>query len=452
MNQLVVIILCCLGSLSLHAQEKNLIRNDIIKIDSISSLNFRDDISDLSFLKNALVGKSVVVLGEETHLDGATDDLKNRVIKYLHEKEGYNVLIVEGSVFGHNYFYEKLKNGERPDSLCARFLTKRPSYYTSSDSVLYSYIQQQLRTSTPLKYTGMDLMTYGVEADYQFYTELIKLLEPLKIIAPARDPILEKMSKLHAEIHNQPQKKTNKKKLCEFKLSVDFFIAKIDSVLLTQKAISSETAMSLSLLKRELNNYYQGLVFIVQLSRGGRSEDINSIRYFLSLKRDSLMADNVLWLMKNRYPGEKIIISCSNMHAISAYIPTVSCETSVTRSLKDTYTLGYYLKNKLNDKLYTTATVSYDGSHTKTVQDRIETYHPVTKRSEETLEFKLSKKCVYGFVAVNQLYFNNKNNNCFKMFPTYDKEYDIQWDKAYDGFFYIKTMYPHRYEKIWDIK
>src|SRR5690349_6407715 len=65
----------------------------------IRSLTYDGDFSDLRFLATALQGKRLVQLGESGHGVSEFSLAKLRLIKYLHEELGYDVIAFESSLF-----------------------------------------------------------------------------------------------------------------------------------------------------------------------------------------------------------------------------------------------------------------------------------------------------------------------------------------------------------------
>jgi erythromycin esterase-like protein len=61
-----------------------------------------------------LVMARIVFLGEEWHGSGATFQARNRVIRFLHERCGFNLLAFEGGLYDCRQAWEFLKEGKMP--------------------------------------------------------------------------------------------------------------------------------------------------------------------------------------------------------------------------------------------------------------------------------------------------------------------------------------------------
>ena len=64
---------------------------------------FCDDFSDLQFLKPLLENKRIVQLGESSHGVAQFNQAKVRLIKFLHQECGFDIIAFESPIFGCFY-------------------------------------------------------------------------------------------------------------------------------------------------------------------------------------------------------------------------------------------------------------------------------------------------------------------------------------------------------------
>ena len=103
----------CLNTYFARAQKiiKEYVSAKTVAINTIEpdSTNY----ADLQPIGDAIGNDRLVLLGEQDHGDAPTFLAKTRLIKYLHEKKGFNVLAFESDFFGLNDGWDKLRK-EKP--------------------------------------------------------------------------------------------------------------------------------------------------------------------------------------------------------------------------------------------------------------------------------------------------------------------------------------------------
>jgi erythromycin esterase len=123
----------------------------------LSSISPTDrDFDDLRPLRQAIGDARVVMLGEQSHGDGATFLAKARLIAFLHEEMGFDVLAWESGMYDVERVWAQIQAGE--DVLTA---SRRGIFgiWTNSEQVLptLDYVESRARTSRPLEMAGFDM-------------------------------------------------------------------------------------------------------------------------------------------------------------------------------------------------------------------------------------------------------------------------------------------------------
>src|SRR2546421_183540 len=73
------------------------------------------DDSDLQKFGEAIGNARIVSLAEPDHGSGTVFDMKTRLVKYLHEKKGFDVLMMESSLFTVNRIWQQAQTGQSVD-------------------------------------------------------------------------------------------------------------------------------------------------------------------------------------------------------------------------------------------------------------------------------------------------------------------------------------------------
>jgi erythromycin esterase len=122
----------------------------------IRSLDVADrDFADLQPLKAAIGNSRVVLLGEQSHGDGTTFLAKARLIAFLHQEMGFDVLAWESGFWS---LHQLWRHVEARDSVLPASRRGIFGIWTASQEVLptLDYVQETVGTAHPLELAGVD--------------------------------------------------------------------------------------------------------------------------------------------------------------------------------------------------------------------------------------------------------------------------------------------------------
>ena len=261
-------------------------------------------LTDLKRLDRHVKGARVVQLGENTHGDGLAFETKVQLIRYLHQKHGFDVVAFESGLYECDRATRRLKPGADPREVMRASVF--PIWHTRRTLPLFEYLIEQSGTRAPMALTGVDLQQSGRGA-----ADLIPEAKRLCGL-DSDDP-----KELHA-----------------------VFTAK-------QTQLEKEHgAREVAFLMRCLDQRIQY----------GRLQELkgNDALNF----RDKWMAANLSWLVKERYPRSKVVYWAATAHQAHGL-------DGVRRAGKPMYDgitmAGVHAKKEFGRAIYTIAFVSHGG-------------------------------------------------------------------------------------------
>ena len=402
-----LILLTALFSFVDNENELKLILENTYPISSISSTDTNFD--DLLFLADILQDKRVVILGETGHRDGLAFKAKVRLIKYLHEELGYNLIAFEGATpFGMFRVSEGIKRDSTLENVLQQFRIG-----------LYGGWSRSLEFHELAKYVGNrfdSLSVIGI--DNNFRSSFFPRFFP---------PRLDQWYDLanSTEINYERFVKNYDGLVTDSDLVGDQSFEQVVSDIQIIRNIVNNHVDTSSLRKDYLNHELDNLLsfiaeFQVDLETG------------IAL-RDRQMAENLFWAMDNFYPDEKVIIWTANFHGAKNLYQAIYAEGD------DFYqrmiATGQHIADKYGEEnVYSIAFTSSE----REVQSETEDFVIFT---ETTWEGRLAKNYDedYAFIDLTPIRASEFGKKQFES-TVFGRPILGKWYNIFDGFFFIRRM------------
>ena len=281
-----------------HAYSLTSIQPEKASSQKIPSTKFED----LAMLKPILHDKRIVFLGESSHGVAQFNLAKTRLIQFLHQEMGYNVLAFESGL-------GDVMNAQGKIDKQAALQTMKDAifgvWWTKETLPLFEYAKTTQATEKPLVLAGFDIQQQGAftNGDWlqnpqlaQQFSDAEKQLAEWSSSKDLKGYQKEKTAIINVYKQVQAQVQTKEKEL--------------------QKAYPNELQI-VKLMERTLADRIRLADEYVELTIQSTIEmEQNKYESFLTTMewRDQAMMENLLWLAEEVYPTEKFIVWAHNDH------------------------------------------------------------------------------------------------------------------------------------------
>lgn len=360
----------------------------------------------LEALDEAVGGARVVLLGEQSHGDGAAFAAKARMVEHLHRKHGFGVLAFEAD------FYALERAWPRARSAADVAALRRHVYGFWREGPiepLWDLVRERLGSEQPLVVTGIDTRHSGAYPKAEVATGLEAHLAE-RDIRPG--PGWPRFRKLLVDMLER-----------EYGHRVDagdrmHFMEQLMQLGEQLTGADEESAF----WRQELRN----LSWTARNAWGFEG-------------RDEGMGRNLAWLATERYPHEKIVVWAHNFHLVRSAAALDANHPPYARE-REKYPgapLGEVAARELGNAVRSIAFVAGRGWHTPNawsgdVVTRAEIVPPPTGSLEGAL---LARDLVSGYLDLRHLDDRFTMNGIEHGVPV-----TAPWDRIFDGVVYLRDM------------
>lgn len=399
-----------------HAQKsiKRYIQTNTIPLSTISPDSGED--AGLVAVGKAIGDARIVFLGEQDHGDAPTYLAKTRLIKYLHEKMGFNVLAFESDFFAVNHGWDRVaKDAQSIDTFIHSSIYPVWTYCNTCEELFKQYLPGTFKTATPLQLAGIDN-----QVDMEFPHGKLGLW-------------------LDSVVRDLQLPATKEQGYATPAVDSALWYVYRDTTRLIRMAAWADKINAQAAVRLQPDDFRMMVIHNVEVTlreyrfTGVRQNSVKQLGY--AETRDRQMAQNLIWLADVRYPREKIIVWAASAHTArmadnfprwTTTAPTLGGEFMGDSSrLRLSYSIGFVSREGRAGRLGPKPT------------------YELAKTRGDGFEHWMPDSLAYGFVDLKPYTLANPAA-AEQFYLTGLGHLDVMgiWNRVFDGVIYIKEMYP----------
>lgn len=311
-----------------------------------------EEFSDLAPLAKAIGSAQVVELGEPGHGAGTSFAAKVRLIKFLHQKMGFDVLVWESGMYDVALSDAGMRGGDDPMTAARRGIFQLWSG-AGEARPLFDYIKASQTTAHPLAMAGFDMQVTAGGTTERFAADLRGFVQALK----------------QARLRDDMAASADQALAARARLFKSNFEAESDLSALNQatqqllKAMRRERAAFQAVHDTKSIAWMEHWVENMRLDARQRYESRHSGGADVARenRRDARNFENLRWLIQQGFPGKKFIVWAHNVHVMKAHYAADFRGLDIDAKPDDMKTTGAFLAEWLGNRAYSIGMTALSG-------------------------------------------------------------------------------------------